>query len=150
MAKTRGNLATIAIVVSFVTLAGAAALGWWNFWNTRMVSTGDIREACYLAIAFDDYFEQNGKAPSQEDIESLPSRLKFLRIQDGHAPLIRVDLCKSVAYFFSHGYAQIHTDKTHICVSTVPICIFAWNCKYRVCWASMIVGYPVVYSSEQN
>jgi hypothetical protein len=26
MAKTRGNLATIAIVVSFVTLAGAAAL----------------------------------------------------------------------------------------------------------------------------
>lgn len=68
------------------------------------------REACYLAIAFDDYFEQNGKAPSQEDIDSFPSRLKFLRIQNGYAPLIRVDLCKSVAYFLAtdtHRFTRI-------------------------------------------
>ena len=83
MAPTRGNLAPIALVVAFVALTVAAGLGWWNFLNAQIVSRGDTREACYLAVAFDDYFELQGSAPSLKDVESFPTRLRFLRIEDG-------------------------------------------------------------------
>jgi hypothetical protein len=79
----RQSLLAITVVVAFVTLATATSLGWLNFFGVQMVSRGDIQEACYLAIAFDDYFEQQGNVPSITDIQSFPSRLKFLRIEDG-------------------------------------------------------------------
>ena len=82
MTRTRRNLTVIAIVVTFVAWTVTATLGWWNFFCAQMVSRGDIREACYLVVAFDKYFEQQGNLPSLEDIEAFPSRLKFLRIED--------------------------------------------------------------------
>ena len=83
MRLPRRNLLAITVVVTFVALATATSLGWRNFFGVQMVSRGDIKEACYLAIAFDDYFEQQGNVPSIKDIEAFPSRLKFLRIEDG-------------------------------------------------------------------
>jgi len=83
VASMQRNLAGLAIVVAIISLTATAALGWWNFIGTQMVSRGDIREAFYLAVAFDDYFEQKGTVPSATDVEAFPSRLRFLRIDHG-------------------------------------------------------------------
>lgn len=83
MTPLQRNLAAVAILVTIISLTVEAGLGWWNFLGLQMVSRGDIREACYLAGAFDDYFEQQGALPSATDVESFPSRLRFVRIQDG-------------------------------------------------------------------
>lgn len=69
-------------IVGVVVLASIAVLGWWNLLGTEMVSRSNIREACYLAVAFDDHFEQYGTTPSAEDAQSFPSRLRFLRIEE--------------------------------------------------------------------
>lgn len=79
--STRTNLVAFGIAFTFVVMTFVATFGWFRYLSVQMVSQGDIREACYLAVRFDDYLEQHGREPSFKDVESFPSRLRFLRIE---------------------------------------------------------------------
>jgi len=82
LTPTRRNWTAFSLVAAFILLVAVAVLGWWNFVAAQMVERGEIREACYLAIAFDQHFEQHGTGPTSNDVKSFPSRLRFLRIED--------------------------------------------------------------------
>jgi hypothetical protein len=70
------RLLVASIALIFMLLIAVAILGWWNFIGTQMVSRGDIREASYHALEFDNFFERNGKGPTAIDIESFSDQIE--------------------------------------------------------------------------
>ncbi|XZE19856.1 hypothetical protein SH449x_005186 [Pirellulaceae bacterium SH449] len=62
-----------------------------QFYAAKMVFQGDVREACYLAIAFDNFRREHGTEPTVNDVKSFPSRIEFFK-REGNRYLFKCGL----------------------------------------------------------